>query len=70
MVNCWDKTNELISAEEIKDKQLALLNKALKRAKNSEYYKNIFAKLSSFSSLKEIENIPFITKEDLRDNFP
>jgi phenylacetate-CoA ligase len=70
VVNCWDKTNEFLSAEDIKDKQLALLNKSLGRAKNSEYYKKTFSGLKSFASLKELENIAFITKEDLRDNFP
>ncbi|MEI7942067.1 MAG: phenylacetate--CoA ligase, partial [Candidatus Riflemargulisbacteria bacterium] len=70
MLNSWDKSNEFMSEEALKKKQLELLNKTLKRAKNSEYYKKVFYNISNFSSLKELENIQFITKDVLRDNFP
>lgn len=70
MQNCWDKENEFILEKDLRIKQLNLLNNALQRAKKSEYYQKKFNKLKPFKSLKEIEDLAFITKDDLRENFP
>lgn len=70
MTDYWDKANELITRKELEKKQLDLLNKNLQHAKKSIFYSKVFGKINKISSLKEIEQIPFVTKEDLRENFP
>ncbi len=70
MIDCWDKTNEFLTREKLEEKQLVLLNKNFQNAKKSTYYSKAFSKIDKFSSLKEIEKVPFVTKDDLRENFP
>ncbi len=70
MSNCWDKDNEFVSKEALENKQIDLLNETIARAKKSDYYKNVLKDVETISSIKDIESIPFVMKQDLRDNFP
>jgi len=65
----WDKEIETISASDLKQEQLQNLKKTVQNAKKSTYYKNILDKIN-INTLDDIENIPFTSKQDLRDHFP
>jgi len=64
----WDEEIETISREDLKKLQLARLNETLTRAKRSSFYKNKLPE--RLDDLSELQNIPFTTKQDLRNSFP
>lgn len=70
----WENELETLSQVDLQILQYERLKKTLQFASQSMYYKKLFAekKISpdAFKSIKDIEKIPFTTKEDLRGNFP
>jgi phenylacetate-CoA ligase len=70
----WEKELETLSQVDLQILQYERLKKTLQFASQSMYYKKLFAEkkisLDAFKSIKDIEKIPFTTKEDLRSNFP
>lgn len=71
----WDKEIETLSREELEKLQIRLLRESVERALQTPFYKKrlLQAGISSgddIKSLKDLENIPFTTKQDLRDAFP
>ncbi|MCX8034598.1 MAG: phenylacetate--CoA ligase [Thermodesulfovibrio sp.] len=71
----WDKEKESIQREELAQLQLERLQSTIHRVyRNVPFYRRIFDKNSidpdSFSSLEDINKIPFTTKNDLRENYP
>ncbi len=71
----WNKKAECASREEIKTIQLAKLQDTVKRCyENVPMYKKKFdavgLKPEHIKTLKDIELIPFTTKDDFRDNYP
>ncbi len=66
---------EYISREELEKLQFLRLKRTLKRVyENSPFYKRLFREIGlkpfDFKSLKDIPQIPFTVREDLRKNFP
>jgi len=66
---------EYIEREELKRLQFLRLKKTLERVyESSPFYKKVFKENglepSRFKSLRDISQIPFTTRQDLRDNFP
>jgi len=66
---------EYLPREEIEQLQLLRLKRTLKRVyEKSPFYKKMFKKnklrLSNLKSLKDLPQIPFTRREDLRNNFP
>lgn len=68
MPRYYDKKMECISPEELKEIQLKLFNRQLKRANRTKAYKGKLPK--KINDLTEIQNIPFTTKEDLKKYSP
>ncbi|MBP5352772.1 MAG: AMP-binding protein, partial [Alphaproteobacteria bacterium] len=68
MTAYYNEKIECMSQDEIKKLQLTLLNKQLKRANQAPAYRGKLP--DAVQSLSEIKNLPFTTKEDLRQNFP
>ena len=71
----WNEEAECLSRAEMKSLQLKRLKKIVKHAyENVSFYRKrldeINLKPEDIQSLKDIEKIPFTTKEDLRDNYP
>jgi len=71
----WNKEAECLSRKDVKDIQLTNLKNIVEHAYNKvPFYKDKFdsigLKPKHIQSLKDIEKIPFTTKEDLRDNYP
>ncbi|QTL98523.1 AMP-binding protein [Iocasia frigidifontis] len=71
----WNKDIECIGRNEMAELQLKNLKKAVKRAYNNvPFYRKKFDKVglkpADIKLLKDIEKIPFTTKDDLRDNYP
>ncbi len=66
----WQKEIELMDAGALRKFQLDHINKSIKIAKNSQFYKKQLEKTDSIKSLEEVRNLPFTTKEDLRAAFP
>jgi len=64
----WDREIETMKREELENLQLQLLNKTLSRAKQSLFYKKRLP--DRIGNLREVQDIPFTTKQDLRDSFP
>ncbi|OGI05881.1 MAG: phenylacetate--CoA ligase [Candidatus Margulisbacteria bacterium GWF2_35_9] len=65
----WEKEIETISSSDLKKLQLIKLHHTIEKAKKSDYYKKILKK-TKISTLKDIESLPFTSKQDLRDHFP
>lgn len=65
---------ETMSRSDIEHLQLERLKTTIKRCLNSDFYRKRFAennlKLEDIQSLKDLQKIPFTTKQDLRDNYP
>jgi phenylacetate-CoA ligase len=65
---------ETMSRPELEKLQLDRLRKTMVQAANATYYGNIFKEKNispdSIRSLEDIQNLPFTTKNDLRDNYP
>jgi phenylacetate-CoA ligase len=71
----WDKDNEQMTREVLEQVQLERLQSTLNRAhKNVSFYRKQFDARGfdpgALNSLKDIEKMPFVTREDLGDNYP
>lgn len=71
----WNKETECMSRSDMKALQLERLKCVVDRAYNNvPFYKKKFDEIGlkpeHIKTLKDIENIPFTTKDDLRDNYP
>jgi phenylacetate-CoA ligase len=64
----WNRAIETMPRSDLSILQLSRLNKTLERAARSVYYKNRLPE--SLGSVEEIHDLPFTTKQDLRDAFP
>lgn len=65
----WEKELETLTRPELEKLQVERLNNTIKQASNSAYYSKTL-KGKSVSSIEEIQDLPFTTKQNLRDNFP
>lgn len=68
MTNYYDEKTECMSSDELHEIQLKLFNQQLKRANRAEFYRGKLPK--KITTLSEIQNIPFTTKDDLKNNAP
>lgn len=68
MTEYYDKKMECISLNKLREIQLQLINKQLKRASKSKAYKSKLP--DKITNLQEIQNLPFTTKDDLRKYSP
>ncbi|MCB2180745.1 MAG: phenylacetate--CoA ligase [Desulfobulbaceae bacterium] len=71
----WDEAKECIPREDLEQLQLERLQSTLYRvATHVPFYRKKFKELKidpdGFRSLEEVRNLPFTTKDDLRDNYP
>jgi phenylacetate-CoA ligase len=70
----WGKEDETMPRDRLEVFQLEKLQDTLRRAKKSAYYGKLFDEISldhdKLTSLKDIEKVPFTTKENLRENWP
>ncbi|TYQ15819.1 UNVERIFIED_CONTAM: phenylacetate-CoA ligase [Acetivibrio alkalicellulosi] len=71
----WNKEVECINRTEMDNLQLERLKSIVKHAyENVSFYRNRFDEIGlkpeHIVTLKDIEKIPFTTKDDLRDNYP
>ena len=71
----WDNKIESMPLTQLKELQLKRLKELVKRVyeKNTHYKQKLEAagvKPSDIKQLKDIEKIPFLTKQDLRDYYP
>ncbi|MCX7709627.1 MAG: phenylacetate--CoA ligase [Clostridia bacterium] len=71
----WNKEAECLTRKEMEAVQLERLKDVVKRAyENVPFYKKRFDEIGlkpeHIVTLKDIEKIPFTTKNDLRDNYP
>ncbi len=71
----WDKDKECMVREELFQLQLERLQSTIHRVyRNVPFYRRMFDKHGidpdGFSSLEDINKIPFTTKNDLRENYP
>ena len=68
------KELETLTRTEIEKLQLDRLQKTVKHCMNSSFYKKRFEENGltpeDIQSLDDLQNIPFTTKQDLRDNYP
>ena len=64
----YDKDIETMPREQLRQLQLDSINRQLLRAQTVPAYKDKLPK--KIESLDEMKNLPFTTKEDLRQNFP
>jgi phenylacetate-CoA ligase len=70
----WEKEIETMPRSELESLQILRLKETLRKAEASSFYGKRFKEASMnldlFSSIKDIENIPPTTKDDLRDQWP
>lgn len=70
----WEKEIETIDREQLTQLQSKRLQATVLQAAKTSYYKKLFDKLhiqpEKISTLKDLQNIPPTTKEDLRSGFP
>jgi len=70
----WEKELEVLDRKSLEKLQVERLMKTLSQAVNSPYYGRIpeisKAIKSGFTSIEQIRELPFTTKEDLRNDFP
>ncbi|MFA5533646.1 MAG: phenylacetate--CoA ligase, partial [Mariniphaga sp.] len=70
----WEKNYETLSKNELTDLQIDRFNTTLKYAAQSSFYGNLLQKLGispgDISDIRQIQDFPFTTKQDLRNNFP
>ncbi|MFH2012825.1 MAG: phenylacetate--CoA ligase [Pseudomonadota bacterium] len=74
-MNIWDKDYECMPREDLEQLQLERLQSTLNRVyKNVQFYKKVFDKLNilpeDIRSIKDLSNLPFTTKDDLRNSYP
>ena len=75
MKKYWNKDIETISLNSLKDLQLKRLKKLVKYLyKNNKYYHEKFKKIkfepNNLKNFKDLEKLPFLTKQDLRNFYP
>ena len=71
----WQKDIETISRKALEELQLKRLKQTIRQAyKNIPFYKESLSKLhvapKDITSLKDIQKLPFTTREDLREHYP
>ena len=70
----WEKELEVLDRKGLEKLQVERLMKTLRQAVNSPYYGRIpeisKAIKSGFTSIEQLRELPFTTKEDLRNDFP
>ena len=70
----WEKDIETMDVDELRKLQLERLRNTLIKAKLTLYYRQLFGKIGfdpvKVGSLEDIRNIPFTTKNDLREYYP
>jgi phenylacetate-CoA ligase len=68
----WEEEIELLPRAELNKLQLERLNTTIQRAALTPFYKTILSKqnITSLKSLQQVHELPFTTKQDLRDHFP
>ncbi|MBD3181330.1 AMP-binding protein [Candidatus Poribacteria bacterium] len=69
----WEEKIETMDIGTLRSLQLSRLRKTLERAKTTPYYKKLFEEIgldTDIKSLAHIRDIPFTTKNDLRENYP
>ena len=68
----WAKDIETIDPALLRKKQLRQLDAALRKAMRSPFYSTALkqAGAKGITSFQDIENLPFTTKDDLRQHFP
>src|SRR5665648_1031084 len=70
----WEKELEVLDRKNLEKLQAERLMKTLRQAVNSPYYGRIpeinHAIKSGITSIEQIRELPFTTKEDLRKDFP
>ena len=71
----YDREQECISKEDLEQLQIEKLQAALYRVyRNVAFYKNAFDEkkidIEKIKSLKDLQNLPFTTKDDLRKSYP
>lgn len=72
--NYWEQEIETLATKQLKELQLNRLKKTLQRAQLSPFYKKRFQEigfsLDRIHHLEDIQQLPFTTKQDLRDSYP
>ncbi|HPK54510.1 MAG TPA: phenylacetate--CoA ligase, partial [Smithellaceae bacterium] len=70
----WEKDIETIERKKLDELQLTRLKNTLAKAGKSFYYGKKFKEqkidAGAVKSLRDIQKIPFTTKDDLRENWP
>jgi len=70
----WEREIETLKPKELRRLQLRRLKKTLRQAGKSPFYSGLFKKhqvsAEKVESLEDLKEIPFTTKQDLRDQFP
>lgn len=71
----WNKERECMAREELDELQLKKLQETVKRAFDKiPYYNKKYSEAEVYpediETLKDIEKLPFITKDDLRESYP
>ncbi len=70
----WEREIETLRPKDLRRLQLRRLKKALRQAGTSPFYSGLFKKhrvsAEKVESLEDLKQIPFTTKQDLRDQFP
>ncbi len=74
-VDLWDKKYEAMPIDKLKELQLKRLKELVKRVyTKNKYYKNKLdeagVKPGNIKNLSDIEKLPFLTKNDLREYYP
>ena len=75
IINFWNKKSETIHRDSLKKLQLKLLRETIRQTLKTNFYKKRLEKIGIKSpedirSLKDLEKIPFTTKDDLRECYP
>ena len=66
----WQKEIETAPRSEIQKIQLQMLNDTIDRAKKSKFYSEKLKNITALSNIEQLKELPFTTKEDLRNGFP
>ncbi len=71
----WDKENETMSREKLRELQFKRLKSTVERTYNNvPFYKKLMNehgfRPGDLHSLDDLKHLPFTTKQDLRDNYP
>ena len=70
----WEKDIETMKTDQLRELQLDRLKSTLSRAMSAPFYKHAFESIGfdpeSIKTLEDIRQLPFTTKDDLRQNYP